>query len=75
MTVKFNDTNNTARFNNNGYRFVVKENDVLVYDRTTGGEYSMNIPQREDRITYDAKRYQVRKNRNLIDAVQTVISS
>ena len=73
-TVKFN-SNNTARFNSNGYRFIVKEDDVLVYDRTYGGEYSMNVSQAHDRQTYDAKRHQIQKNKELIDAVQTVISS
>jgi len=75
MTVNFNNSNSTARFNSNGYRFIVKEDDVLVYDRTLGGEYSMNVPQGKCRSTYDAKRYQVSKNRELIDAIQTVIKS
>ena len=75
MTVKFNEANTSARFNSNGYRFVVKGDNVLVYDRTYGGEYSMNAPQRVDRQAYDAKRYQVGKNSKLIDAVQTVINS
>lgn len=66
----------SARFQRNGYRFIVKPSSVLVYDRNTwDGEYSMQVSSTIDRETYDSRRYQVGKNQDTIDALQSVMNA
>jgi len=64
-----------VRFQKNGYRFVVKADQVLVYERGDNHEYSLNASATEDRQAYDAKRYQIKKNQSTIDAIQTVLTA
>ena len=70
-----NVTNSQARFTRNGFRFVVKPDDVLVYERDANTEYSLNASATVDRQSYDAKRYQIQKNIDVIEAVQTVLNA
>ncbi len=72
--IKIRD-NGTARFARDGFRFIVKSDDVLVYERDNGTEYSLNFRQQDNRKAYDAKRYQVSKQRTVIDALQTVMNA
>jgi len=69
-------TQPTARFMKNGFRFIVRPNDVLVYERqSNGSDYTLNQTATENRRAYDSKRYQIAKNRTVIDALQTVMNT
>ena len=67
--------NGQANFMKNGYRFIVKPSVINVYERDCNSDYSLNYSATQNRAAYDSKRYQINKNRNLIDAIQTVLNS
>lgn len=66
--------NGRANFTRDGHRFIVTENNVLVYRRIgSETEYSLNMPKSQDASAYDAKRYQLKKNQREIREVQKVL--
>ena len=68
-------TSEGARFMRNGYRFVVKpDGNVMVYERVGNSDYSLNYPASKNRAAYDAKRYQINKNKEVITAIQTILN-
>lgn len=68
--------NRKANFTRDGHRFIVTEDNVLVYRRVgSETEYSLNAPASQDRAAYDAKRYQLKKNQREIREVQNALSA
>jgi len=75
--IKVNGTR--VRFTRNGYRFAVTSNNVCVSKRdyVWGTEYELNSADTSEafRSTYDSRRYQISKNADAINAIQTVLNS